>query len=74
MKFSIVAAIIFKCITLNINAQEFISASYNYGDNVVHSPAISNLVNRPVHGFTINYAVSNKKDVDWRKPYNFSDY
>ena len=61
-------------ICLKINAQEAISISYNYGDIVIHSPSIANLVNGSVHGFTVNYAFSNKKGAEWRKFYNFPDY
>lgn len=57
-----------------INAQEAVSASYNYGSIVVHTPSIKNLINGPVQGFSINYALSNKKGRDWRRLYNFPDY
>ena len=57
-----------------INGQEAISISYNYGTIVIHTPSIKNLINGPVHGFTINYALSNKKGREWRRLYNFPDY
>ena len=67
--------IIILLITLQkTNAQEAISVSYNYGTIAIHSPSIADLVNGPVHGFTINYAISNKTGVSWRKLYNFPDY
>lgn len=56
------------------NAQEAISASYNYGTILIHSSSIRDLVEGPVHGFTINYAISNKRGVSWRQLYNFPDY
>ena len=57
-----------------IHAQEAVSVSYNYGTIVIHSPSIKNLINGPVHGFTLNYALSNKKGFEWRRLYNFPDY
>lgn len=57
-----------------VKSQESISLSYNYGIIAVHSPSIEPLINGPVHGFTVNYAFSNKRGTDWRKLYNFPDY
>lgn len=74
MKIYIVALIGIFLFFIKSSAQEAISVSYNYGVIAIHSPSIENLVNGPVHGFTLNYAISNKKGVYWRKLYNFPDY
>ena len=55
-------------------SQQSISASYNYGTIVIHSPEIEPLINGPVHGFTLNYALPNKRGEDWRPFYNNPNY
>lgn len=55
-------------------SQESISLSYNHGNIAAHSPAIEPLVKGSVYGFTLDYAFSNKRGIDWRKLYNFPDY
>ena len=56
------------------SSQQSISASYNYGTIVIHSPEIEPLIYGPVHGFTLNYALSNKRGADWRPYYNNPNY
>jgi hypothetical protein len=55
-------------------SQEAISISYNYGNIAVHTPLVEPLINGPVYGFSINYALPHNNGVGWRKLYNFPDY
>jgi len=74
MKIQLIMIILIFLFIKEIDAQEAVSVSYNYGTLLIHSPSIADLVNGPVHGFTLNYAISNKKGVSWRRLYNFPDY
>jgi len=55
-------------------SQQSLSASYNYGKILIHSPAIEPLIKGPSHGFTITYAVPNSWGEQWRLFYNFPNY
>ncbi|MEN8117343.1 MAG: acyloxyacyl hydrolase [Bacteroidota bacterium] len=54
--------------------QQGFSASYDYGQIIVHAPDIEPLKKGPVRGFTLNYAFPNKNGEEWRKFYNYSNY
>ena len=74
MKIQIIFILILFLFSQKIHAQEAVSVSYNYGRIVIHTPSIENLINGPIHGFSINYTLSNKKGTEWRRLYNFPDY
>jgi hypothetical protein len=61
-------------LSLITKSQEAISFSYNYGDIAIHTSLIEPLIKGPVHGFSVNYALSNKYGTDWRKFYNYANY
>ncbi len=68
----IIVLLLFTC--LNINAQEALSISYNYGRIYPHNTDIKPLVKDPVRGVTLNYYFPNEWGEEWRNFYNQPNY
>jgi hypothetical protein len=66
--------LILLCASLVVNAQQIVSASYDHGQIIVHSPDLEPLVKESVQGFSVNYSFPNKRGTVWRSLYNYPNY